>query len=860
MIQDSFNSGELTPLAHGRVDIPARRSACSQVVNFLPMPHGGVTRDPGLEFLKFLPDTGRSRLIPFEFSVDQRFVVVLSQKAAWVLGTSGVLTAWNVSSLVTPYAVTDLRDIQYAQINDLIFFTHPDHPPQVLARVGENSFTWSTYKFLSPPMLDSNPDPNQDITAQINDPSTAAAWVEPKVYNIGDVVTNSTAQWVCTRTHTSSAATEPVNEATYRAFQNIRTARNYVTYIERLPYWQPVIDKFIAPPGTVLELTSDFAFFTDDMVGETLELTYRRSFPSRQAQQEIPAGTTGTPVSATTDYVFCDGDFDIATTGNWTGRVKVQESPDLGITWNNILIYDSQANANYNESHSTAGPVLLRISVTSTGAVANTPDATLTVTDPFTRGLVSITSVETSTSATIQALETLRGRTPDFWSRAAFSRTQGYPSAVTIHRQRLYFAGTAQQPQKVWASALDAYDIFRRRELVDDVSDADSPFNFNIVSDQQNRIRFLVSTKELIAGTSAGEWIIAGDQQTGFLGPASYQVVPISNYGSSSIQPVRADIGIYFIPRAARSVRHIGNVVDVSYAAPEIKDTSILAEHLLRDGIVEHSCQRAPTQVYWAVTSTGNLIGHTTLPEVGVSAWHRREFADTVHVESVATVYSDAETEDQVWLALRHKQPDGSFIRTVERFSLGQTIAQENEAYDDFRFLHHHITVPAVKNVQTSAITSMGHLEGRELWVYLGGQIIEKIPASASFTITPPASGTMVIGCPYTSTIKTLPPVITARDGSQSFMTAAQIGRCYLLPYKSGPGEISTSARSAPSPWVFRSSATPLEDVPPLTSDSIQVDGIGGVSGTPSVTITTSGPFPSTLLAVNYAFQPTERL
>ena len=53
--QSSFNSGVLDPRFKARVDIKAFYQAAEQLDNALCLPHGGVTRRPGLEYLSTLP-------------------------------------------------------------------------------------------------------------------------------------------------------------------------------------------------------------------------------------------------------------------------------------------------------------------------------------------------------------------------------------------------------------------------------------------------------------------------------------------------------------------------------------------------------------------------------------------------------------------------------------------------------------------------------------------------------------------------------------------------------------------------------------------------------------------------------------
>ncbi|MEX5523383.1 hypothetical protein, partial [Bacillus cereus] len=70
-----------------------------------------------------------------------------------------------------------------------------------------------------------------------------------------------------------------------------------------------------------------------------------------------------------------------------------------------------------------------------------------------------------------------------------------YPSAVTYHEQRRWFAGTTAEPQNVWATR-NATESNLTSSLP---SQADDGLEFRIASRQQNAIRHLVSLSDMLA-------------------------------------------------------------------------------------------------------------------------------------------------------------------------------------------------------------------------------------------------------------------------------------------------------------------------------------------------------------------------
>ena len=85
-MQTNFTTGELDPLLRSRVDIQAYENALSEATNVVIQPQGGLKRRPGLEHIMELPDTGSAsaangvRLVPFEFSVDDSYMLVFTHE------------------------------------------------------------------------------------------------------------------------------------------------------------------------------------------------------------------------------------------------------------------------------------------------------------------------------------------------------------------------------------------------------------------------------------------------------------------------------------------------------------------------------------------------------------------------------------------------------------------------------------------------------------------------------------------------------------------------------------------------------------------------------------------------------------
>tara|TARA_Y100001938_G_scaffold88334_2_gene121091 strand:- start:531 stop:2534 length:2004 start_codon:yes stop_codon:yes gene_type:complete len=72
----SFTAGEISPRLEGRTNIEKYREGLSDLTNMVVMPHGGVTRRPGTEYLGEIKTSSvKTRLIPFQFKTSDTYIL-----------------------------------------------------------------------------------------------------------------------------------------------------------------------------------------------------------------------------------------------------------------------------------------------------------------------------------------------------------------------------------------------------------------------------------------------------------------------------------------------------------------------------------------------------------------------------------------------------------------------------------------------------------------------------------------------------------------------------------------------------------------------------------------------------------------
>ncbi len=102
-IQTNFSTGELDPLLRARIDLQQYNNALAKATNVLIQPQGGMRRRPGLKHIVELPNTSTEsaangvRLINFEFSVDDSYMLVFTHNRMYVVKDGVLITNIHAS-------------------------------------------------------------------------------------------------------------------------------------------------------------------------------------------------------------------------------------------------------------------------------------------------------------------------------------------------------------------------------------------------------------------------------------------------------------------------------------------------------------------------------------------------------------------------------------------------------------------------------------------------------------------------------------------------------------------------------------------------------------------------------------------
>lgn len=460
-----------------------------------------------------------------------------------------------------------------------------------------------------------------------------------------------------------------------------------------------------AATGSVNVIASASSF-TSDNEGGYLSITHTRDAQEQVIDLESTAASQ-------TSAIDVKGSWSLTTVGTWTGTLKVQRRINGG-AWETLREVSSAENANYaitgTESSEEAE---YRIDYNITSGSGTDGEGRFQVESAEITGIVKLNTYSSATQMAATVVKTFEksgsGNAVTTWNEGAFSDRRGHPRTCTFFQQRLWFASTSYEKQRIWGSQIADFENFETG-----ANDGDA-IAIDLASDQQNEILWLRSEKRLLCGTSANEWTIGADNLNGAVTPSNVNAKVHTFMGSDAQPSIMAGNKFLFLTRNTKRLQSFFYNFQIDgYDSDEVTK---LAEHITTGGIVQMSYQQVRDQIVWKIRGDGQLVGLVYNEEDNVVAFFRRK-SETLSFESVATTYGD--DEDEVWV-VASATIDGGTKRFIMRRST-RTTTKEDMVYLD----------AAITKTGASSTTWSGfdHLEGESIDVLADGWVQKDVTVS----------------------------------------------------------------------------------------------------------------------------------
>ncbi len=181
-IQNSFVSGELSPLLRGRTDIKQYGTGCATLLNFTVMKHGGVRKRSGTRFVAGTKSNGAARLVEFQFNDEQGYALEFGNLYIRFFrydgsGVPGQLEAsvGTPTEIVSPWASADIAGLKFAQSNDTLYILHKDYAPRRLRRTSASDHLVASWTLEAMPYEDGPYEPINTTATTITSSGTTGS-------------------------------------------------------------------------------------------------------------------------------------------------------------------------------------------------------------------------------------------------------------------------------------------------------------------------------------------------------------------------------------------------------------------------------------------------------------------------------------------------------------------------------------------------------------------------------------------------------------------------------------------------------------------------------------------------------------
>jgi len=892
----NFRAGEISPKLEGRTDLQKYNEAAQTVNNMVGFPSGGVTRRPGSYFAGRSKDGGKVRLVNFEYSDEQAYVLEFGALYIRFYKDGGLLTeatkAITAITAANPAVVTSnshgYNNGDRVFISGVVGMTQVNNLEFTVANKTTNTFQLSG----------------------INSSAFTAYSSGGTVGKIVEVTTTYTVTDIFEINHAQSADVLYLAHKDHEPAKLTRATSTSFTLTDIDFTDGPYLDENIttttlyssANTGSVT-ITASASLFAATDVGRLIR--FREVI---EVVHDAWAASTGYAQNALVRHgnnVYKKTDSGTETSGT-TPPVHLSGTETYG-------------SLEWQFQHSGFGYVKITGYTSATEVTATFKNAEGFLPD----------SVVSSSNTTTK------------WSLGAFGGDQGFPKAVGLYEQRLYFAGTTGQPQSIFGSVSADFENMTPGTL------DDSAVNFTIASDKVNVIRHLLPARFLQVLTTSAEFTLSGGTGATPVTPTNVNVLRETTFGCSQVRPVRAGNSTILIQKGQEKVKEITFDLDTDGLLGI--DLTILADHIPRGGLTDMVWQQEPELILWFVHSDGRLVGLTYDRANAAIGWHdhviggtsahatitvsdyaniaagttlvftksdgttvtftseassgsapssslgfrpytnNNTTADNIYtainahddftvenpaaavvtikessptaggllsikssdttrltttnqaasiVESVTAIPSGA--EDQVYLSVK-REIDGSTVRHIEFL---KTIEFGNDVTDAF-YLDSGLTYDSTA---TTTINSLNHLEGEIISILADGSTHpDKTVTNGSVTLDRSASK-VHIGFGYRSTLETLRLEAGAEDG----IAQGKIKRIHGVTvrlFNTVGAEIGPDTSNLDR-LPFRDSSMAMDEAVPLFNGDKEISFPSGYDNDAKVVVRQSQPLPMTVLAI----------
>lgn len=691
----NFTAGEYSPQMFGQIDLASYPNACRLLRNFVCRVHGGGQKRPGTIFIAEVKDsTKETRLIPFQYSTEQAYVLELGNSYMRVFMDRGQVLDDESDPFEsgTPYVTADLSSLRFVQDKDLMYFFLRTKPIQKLIRYDHDDWECSAAAIINGPYLTANSDVEVGSNLVTNyDMELNSDWTSVGSPTIQERSSEHAYAGNYSRKVTSSDGLSGVKSASF----GTTTGYDY-----RIRF-----RVFTSEGSLTLKMNSGGGLVTVDSI-TSIPLS---EWTEYERWYKEGSGTASAYVAFLGKAIYIDN-VEIYRVNSITITPSAVTGNGITLTANSSLFVAGHVGGFFKLTYGEAtGHVIIRSITSDTVAIAD------------------VVTELADDSATANFAE------------GAWSPKNGYPSCGAFYEQRLIVASSENDKDAVWGSKPTEYENFTPGVLDSD------PIAYKLQSDI---IRWLAPMGQLVVGTVNAEYRLGAQSSADAVTPTNVKMTQQSRKGSSDLDPVNVGNAILFVQRRGNAENSGTKLRELSYNYVNDSydgiDLSLFAEHISGSGFKRVVFMSSPFPILWGQTEDGRLVGMTYEREQKVIGWHYHPMDGLV--EDICVIPGD--NQDDLYMIV-NRTIDGvekRYIEVMADFDFGTD-------YKDAYFVDCGLSYDGSP---TSSLSGLEHLEGKTVAILADGIVqTQKTVANGGIALDTAAS-VIHVGLPYTSELEPL--------------------------------------------------------------------------------------------------------
>lgn len=804
----NFTAGEFSPRLDQRLDVEKYNNAAQEITNFLVVPHGGVKKRPGTQFVTDLVNsTDAVRLVPFEYNTEQAYVLLFGPGFIWFLRDGGIITH-------DPVSISNITATNPPMV------VAPSHGFVEGSRVlitgvaGMSEINNRHYRAV-------NVTPDNFELQGVDASSYTAYSSGGQAGRLVELQTSFTASQVPDLSWAQSADVLYVAHKDHSPKKITRTSHTNWTFsdfaAEKGPFRQinpddthtMTFSNWSASPtaygtynvGETATMTSSQAIFEAGHVGALWRL--KETGNGDSGLLSAPVGDSTKAISVGQTYTKEDKAYGVAALSglsNWQTitRVPAHESGTVRVN----------VGANYFDAAYLHNLYCI----------------------------VKILAVTSDTTATVQIVynhmpESIVDSGTAFWEEGSWSDYRGWPSEVEFYEQRLFFAGNTGEPQTIWGSRSATFEDF------EDGAEDDDAVVYALSSGRVDAIKWLASGRVLTAGTSSGEYAIAPSENGAALSPSNVRASMQTAWGTGACNPITIGQTVLYPQRHGDPDNLPRKLREYTYAfdqdAYQSVDLTVFSEHITGDGLSELAHQLEPDNMLWAIRADGYAVAMTYERDQNVVGWHKHftRNGSYLHMAAIPGDYGE-----DLYLIVE-RTINGQTVRYIEVTQpyLGEDADEKNDAW----FLDCALKYDGAA---TSTLGGLSHLEGETVQILADGSVqSDKVVTNGRITLDIPATKVLV-GYGITSTLTTMSLVQGAQQGTGA-ARQRHVAKVFVRLLSSQGGEAADDSLDY-AEIDYREPSHPMDTSPPLFTGWKEIPIAGTHSRDKHVTVRHTEPLP----------------